>query len=261
MKALAGTAWGKDKETLVATYKTSCRSVINYSAPVWTPFLSETQWSKIQTRQNSALRIATGCHSITHPDHLHDETSMLPVKTHNELLTKQFLLACQNPQHPNHDITNRELPHRCIRSDFRIFSDNITPIIPNPINPITLSSAMNTIHSDTVRAALSSSSINSVLGACPPLVDPSEKTLPRETRTFLAQLRSGFCNLLQNYRARIIPAENDVCPDCTLGPHDTAHLFACPNRPTNLTTIDLWLKPHDVARFLGLKLNLTDDND
>ena len=212
LKALAGTSWGKDKETIVSTYKTSCRSVINCCAPVWTPFLSDTQWSKIQTRQNSALRIATGCHSITHPDHLHDETSMLPVKAHNELLTKQFLLSCHDPQHPNYEVANREMPSRSIRSDFRIFSGNIANYIPNPIYESTLSSAKNTMHRDSVRSVITSSSVNRVLGSRPPQVDPSEKSLPRETRTVLAQLRSGFSNMLKNYRARIIPSEIDACP-------------------------------------------------
>uniref|UniRef100_T1GB33 Uncharacterized protein n=1 Tax=Megaselia scalaris TaxID=36166 RepID=T1GB33_MEGSC len=85
LKTLAGTSWGKDKETIVFTYKTSYKSVINYCSPIWTSFL--------QYRKNSALCIATGCHSITHPYQFYDETSMLPVKSHNELLTTQFLLA------------------------------------------------------------------------------------------------------------------------------------------------------------------------
>ena len=101
---------------------------------------------------------------------------------------------------------------------------------------------------------------NRVLSVRPPLVDPSEKSLPRETRTTLAQLRSGFSNIIQNYRARIIPSEVDACPDCHLAPHDTAQLFNCASRPTNLTASDLWTKLLDVDRFLGLGINLNDDD-
>ena len=135
---------------------------------------------------------------------------MLPVKSHNELLTKQFLLACHDPQHPNSNILNREMPPRCIKSDFRIYADQINHHIPNPMNPNTIRSAMNSIHEDSVRTAMAVSKDNRVLGARPPLVDPSERSLPRETRTTLAQLRSGFSNILQNYRARIIPSEIDA---------------------------------------------------
>ena len=34
-KALAGTSWGQQKETLLMTYKAVGRSIINYAAPVW----------------------------------------------------------------------------------------------------------------------------------------------------------------------------------------------------------------------------------
>ena len=35
LKALAGTSWGQQKETLLMTYKAVGRSIINYAAPVW----------------------------------------------------------------------------------------------------------------------------------------------------------------------------------------------------------------------------------
>ena len=35
LKALAGTSWGQQKETLLMTYKAGGRSIINYAAPVW----------------------------------------------------------------------------------------------------------------------------------------------------------------------------------------------------------------------------------
>ena len=109
LRALAGTSWGKDKEILVTTYKAIGRSIINYAAPVWTSFLSNTQWNNLQTRQNTALRIAAGCYSISCPHHLHEETSMLQVKTHNELLSKQFLLV-------THKLCNIIRPIRCTTS-------------------------------------------------------------------------------------------------------------------------------------------------
>ena len=42
-KALAGTSWGQQKETLLMTYKAVGRSIINYAAPVWSPNLHDTQ--------------------------------------------------------------------------------------------------------------------------------------------------------------------------------------------------------------------------
>ena len=82
LKALAGTSWGQQKETLLMTYKAVGRSIINYAAPVWRPNLHDTNYRKIQYTQNEALRIATGCHKMSSIDHLHTEAEMLKVKEH-----------------------------------------------------------------------------------------------------------------------------------------------------------------------------------
>ena len=84
LKVLAGTSWGQQKETLLMTYKTVGRSIINYAAPVWSPNLHDTNYRKIQYTQNEALRIATGCHKMSSIDHLHTEAEMLKVREHSE---------------------------------------------------------------------------------------------------------------------------------------------------------------------------------
>jgi hypothetical protein len=83
-----------------------------------------------------------------------------------------------------------------------------------------------------------------------PPIDPSEKTLPRRTRTTLNQLRSTYCNCLRTFQARIGTAPDDLCPACQGTPHTTRHLFSCPLFPTKLTIYDLWKRPREVADFL-----------
>ena len=63
LRTLAGTTWGKSKDTIATRYKTFGRSIIDYVAPVWTAGLSDTQWRNIQTGQENALSTSTGCHS------------------------------------------------------------------------------------------------------------------------------------------------------------------------------------------------------
>ena len=42
LKALAGSTWGCDKETLPTTYQAIGRSMLSYCSPVWTPSLMDT---------------------------------------------------------------------------------------------------------------------------------------------------------------------------------------------------------------------------
>ena len=89
LKALAGTSWGQQKETLLMTYKAVGRSIINYAAPVWNTNLCDTNYRNIQNTQNEALRISTGCHKMSIVNHLHAEANMLKVWEHSELLSAQ----------------------------------------------------------------------------------------------------------------------------------------------------------------------------
>ena len=74
LKALAGTSWGQQKETLLMTYKAVERSNINYAEPVWSTNLRDTNYRNIQYTQNEALRIAIGCYNISSLDHLQVES-------------------------------------------------------------------------------------------------------------------------------------------------------------------------------------------
>ena len=112
LKALAGTSWGQQKETLLMTYKAVGRSIINYAVPVWSPNLHDTNYRKIKYTQNEALRIATGCHKMSSIDHLHTEAEMLKVREHSELLSAQYLAICLEPGNVCHPITKRAIPER-----------------------------------------------------------------------------------------------------------------------------------------------------
>ena len=70
LKALTGTSWGQQKETLLMTYKAVGRSTINFAATVWSPSLHD---RKMQYTQNEALRIATGCHKMSSIDHTQNQ--------------------------------------------------------------------------------------------------------------------------------------------------------------------------------------------
>ncbi|KAI5734180.1 hypothetical protein M8J77_003526 [Diaphorina citri] len=85
------------------------------------------------------------------------------------------------------------------------------------------------------------------VGFSHPPVSSEEKELPREARTKLAQMRSGFSTLLNSYKSRIDPNIQNEYPLCAGTPHDTNHLFNCPAKPTTLTPIVQQNRP----KFLG----------
>ena len=107
------------------------------------------------------------------------------------------------------------------------------------------------IHKKVVDEAIEGLGPNRVLGNRPPLIDPSETALPRQTRAVLSQLRSGHCAKLQSYLHFIGRAADDLCPSCRAVAHSVDHLFSCPSHPTTLTTTDIWENPWDVATFLA----------
>ena len=82
-----------------------------------------------------------------------------------------------------------------------------------------------------------------LLQAQAPDVNAAERTLPREMRRILAQLRAMKGPLLRAWQFDIRAVEDPNCPLCGLGAHTTEHLFACPRIPTDLAPIDLWRRP------------------
>ena len=86
------------------TFKALIWSILTYAAPVWSANASPTNLGRLQTIQNSALRIATGCHKRASQGHLHTETKILPIVDSLNLLCRQYLASALCPSHPSHAI-------------------------------------------------------------------------------------------------------------------------------------------------------------
>ena len=102
IKALTGTTWGKQKETLVATYKAVMRPTLEYASSIWSPIASPTSINKLQVMQNAALRACTECTECTHDtniQHLRDETNILPIQKHLQLHASQVRQKAQYSSH------------------------------------------------------------------------------------------------------------------------------------------------------------------
>ena len=68
---------------------------------------------------------------------------------------------------------------------------NIMVLGFNFFNFLNYKAALRSIHTSSVQQTIQNQDHNRVLGIPAPAIDPSERTLPRRTRTLLSQLRSG----------------------------------------------------------------------
>ena len=250
LKALTGTNWGQQKETIVATFKALIDSTFMYAAPIWFPNASESSIGKLQTIQNSALRIATGCHMMSKIDHLHTEARILKVKEHLEMLCAQFLASCLHPLHPSYPIVTADsgprrkketLQTRCLPDVAGFMHGGVV---------LDVGTARGEIHTTAVRRSIEAREVNQVLGVQAPDINQEERELPRITRRTLAQMRSGYCSSLEDYRSRIGLSNTSICPCCRQEEHTVRHVFRCPDHPTTLEPLDLWLRPVRAAEFL-----------
>ena len=255
LRALTGTRWGQQMETIVITYKSLISSLFTYLAPVWLPHISATNLQKLQVAQNNCLRAATGCVRGTSIHHLHEETKVLPVADHLSLISAQFLAGAMQRDHPSHNVASCEPApgQRNMRETLRSYcSDRVEPYLESGVLPRgTYEETKRSLHTSAVERVLDRRPPNRVLGVRPPLVNAEELSLPRRWRTTLRQLRSGKCSSLKSFQAIIGRSPDDTCPDCETEPHTTNHLFNCPVNPTSLGVEDLWLRPVQVSEWLA----------
>ena len=132
LKAMAGTNWGQQKETLLLTYKALGRSISNNVAHVWSTHASDTSLKKIQRKQNEAPRIITGSDKMSSIDQLHSETKMLLVEDHLILLSAQYLVHCLDTENVCHHITTIDHPPREMKETlFTRHNQTVLPLLAN----------------------------------------------------------------------------------------------------------------------------------
>ena len=256
IKALTSTTWGKQKETLIATYKAVMRPSLEYASSIWSPLASSTSINKLQVMQNAALRTATGCTHDTNIQHLHDETLILPIKEHLQLHASQTRQKAQHPSHPLHICTTNPTRPSRLKNPTTFYNPQYTTNIPTDPRTVTstdIQAIMRLIHTSIVSKYLAARDNNKILRTAPPHISSSEETLPRHMRRTLAQLRTNKSPFLKTYLHKVdaISHPSPLCPLCNKYPHDTHHLFNCTHIPTLHTTLDLWTDPVGVGALLA----------
>jgi hypothetical protein len=84
---LASRSWGWKKRNLRRIFITTQRSILDYAAAAWQPWLSPTQFKRLETAQNRCLRIVTGQYANTDLELLRLEANVPSYRTHSNRLT------------------------------------------------------------------------------------------------------------------------------------------------------------------------------
>jgi hypothetical protein len=256
LKALASHTWGQDRDTLLLIYKQYIRSIIEYASPAWHPTLAPSNLNKLQTLQNHALRIITGCTLMTPIPHLHHETKTLPIAELSDMIGTQFFAKLSQPGNPSEHLTINTEPPRKMKTTpaqkYLPLLEKYTQIQTHP------NDLVKTIHTNYVDNYLTNPPINALLGEPPPEISPSESKLSRKERVILSQLRSNYSPLLHDYLHRINKTPSNLCRFCDLSPETPFHIFQSCTHPLlsnlrllhNITPHSLWLTPERVLAFL-----------
>ena len=193
------------------TYKALGRSIANYTAPVWSTNASESNIGKIQRAQNEALRIITGSHKMSSIDHLHNETKILQVEDHLNLLSAQYMIQCLDRENVCHHITKMDLVRWEIKET--IFTRHYQTVLAN-----NRKNTLQALHTSFVNTAIDTMKDSRVLNNRPPPINDEETLLSRRQRTTLSQLRSQHCKLLNSYKKRLKQSDSSSCPNCRMDP-------------------------------------------
>ncbi|XP_067676368.1 uncharacterized protein [Haliotis asinina] len=96
MRAVSGSSWGANSETLLTLYKSLIRSKIDYGCEAYHS-ASQSALSRLENIQYQALKLVTGAATCTSHQALLVETGELPLHLRREKLTLNYWSRCSNP--------------------------------------------------------------------------------------------------------------------------------------------------------------------
>ena len=80
LRCISASSWGPSKESLFLLCKSFLRSLLTYASPEWFPFLSVTNFTKLERLHRAASRAITGCLSSSAIQLLFSEASLPPLR-------------------------------------------------------------------------------------------------------------------------------------------------------------------------------------
>ena len=120
------------------------RPIMDYAAASWQPWLTSSQFNRLEVVQNKCLRAITGQYSNSHLDTIRLESDIPSYATHSKrLIAAAFEKGLRCPDnHPRKEAIDNPTQHKLVRSSFREEALNITKnlsIADAPREPLNLS--------------------------------------------------------------------------------------------------------------------------
>ena len=124
LRCISASSWGPSKESLSLLYKSFLRSLLTYASPVWFPFLSATNLTKLERLHRAPSRAITGCLSSSPIPVLLTEASLSPLRvTLTQFTLFSYERALRLPtSFPISGLARLGVKPRLCRSSWRAFA-------------------------------------------------------------------------------------------------------------------------------------------
>ena len=133
LRCISASSWGPSKESLFVLYKSFLRPLLTYASPGWIPFLSATNFTKLQRLHRAASRAITGCLSSSSIILLLTETSLPPLQvilTHFVLFSYERALRLPS-SFPISSLARLGVKPRLCRSSWKAFACTHPLMLPS----------------------------------------------------------------------------------------------------------------------------------
>ena len=133
LRCISASSWGPFKESLSVLYKVFLRPVITYASPGWFPFLSATNFIKLERLHRAASRAITGCLSSSSIPLFLSEASLPPQRvTLTNLTLSSYEWALRLPtSFPISGLARHGVKPRPYRSSWRVLAFTHPLMLPH----------------------------------------------------------------------------------------------------------------------------------
>ena len=133
LRCVSAPSWGPSKQSPSLLYKSFLRSLLTYASPGWFPFLSSTNFTKLERIHRAASRAITGCLSSFPIPLLLSEAFLPPLRvtlTHFTLLSYERALRLP-ASFPISGLARHGVKPRLCRSSWRAFASTHPLVLPS----------------------------------------------------------------------------------------------------------------------------------